>query len=361
MVKAGRRGAPLCVLILIVALSGCSLFAPQPIPTPTPTPTSAPTVLEMAHADGDASLDPVATWFAEEVAHASNGRLLIRRHNSCCGGAQQLMERKLVSSVSEGTFQLGWVGTRVFETLGDDDLQPLTLPMLVSTYSTQRAVASDPIAADMLAGVTRFGVVGMSIMPGYLRKPLVAREPLVDAEDWRNKTVWVFPGGSSATSVRALGATPIEGLDAGERDDDLLQHRVDATELSLTYATEDHSPIGFVSANVNLWPRTAALLANPAVYRALSHQQQAWLRTAVTATIARTGELGRSDRRAAVVLCKRGVELDWATPVQVKALAAELQPVIDAATASANEARVIRRIQDLARPDPSSWQPQPCL
>lgn len=340
--------------VCALLLAGCTMFTP---PKPKPTPT----VLEMAHVDGFTTGDPSATWFADEVARVSHGLLVINRRLSCCGEDQSQMERGLILTVADGTSALGWVGTRVFQTIGDDDFTALTLPMHVDSYATQQAIASSALPAQMMKGLSKFAVKGLAVMPGFLRKPLAASSPLVAVDDWRGKAIFLFPGGSAAHSLAALDAIPIEGGEAGERDDGLTQHRLDGTELSLSYAADDTSRIGYVTANVNLWPRMSALLINPAVYRFLTKQQRGWLTKAIHTTIARTSELAKADLRYVRLLCQHGVELDWATPDQLSELRTAFAPVVDAAEASATTAGFVRQIDGLRRPDPRSLTVQPCL
>ena len=80
---------------------------------------------------------------------------------------------------------LGWVGTRVFDTLGVKSFQALTAPMLVDSYALENAVIESGITEEMMEGLDELGVVGLGVLPDGLRKPIGVTGPILGPADWR--------------------------------------------------------------------------------------------------------------------------------------------------------------------------------
>jgi TRAP-type C4-dicarboxylate transport system substrate-binding protein len=349
---AARTGVAGASVVLVVAMAGC---------TPIHKPTPAPLVLQMAHVDGEAALDPAASWFADELDRVSGGAMKIARRVSCCGVDQSAQEQELVGRVADGTYHLGWVGVRVFSTLGDDDFVALTLPFVEDSYATQRATATSRVPHEVFAGLGRLGVTGLALMPGYLRKPLSTTHALRGPADWSGALVFHYRGGTNRETLTALGAVPVEGGPADMRDDGLLSRTIEATEQSLVYAAADTARVRYVTVNVNLWPRMSALIVNPDVRAQLTKQQRGWLDAAIADTI-RIGSsrLAQRDHAFARYECAHGVAVVAASPDELAGLHAAVQPVIDDATRHPLTARLLRQLQALRTPDPESVRAEAC-
>ena len=113
-------------------------------------------------------------------------------------------------AVAAGEVDLGWVGTRVFDTLDVTSFQALTAPMLVDSYDLQDAVLHSTITHRMMRGLEPVGVVGLGVVPDALRKPIGVEGPLLTPSDWRGTTFGTVPSKSQEASIKALGATPAE-------------------------------------------------------------------------------------------------------------------------------------------------------
>src|SRR5207244_458877 len=87
--------------------------------------------------------------------------------------------------VAAGSADLGWVGTRVFDTLGNDSFQALTAPMLIDSYPLERAVIESNVPRQMLGTLDSLRVTGLSMLGDGLRKPIGVRRPLLGPADWR--------------------------------------------------------------------------------------------------------------------------------------------------------------------------------
>jgi len=112
-------------------------------------------------------------------------------------------------------------------------------------------------------------------------------------------------------------------------DDDLDMGRIQAFDKNLLiYALNGTAPRApYVSANVNLWPETTVVLANPHLLSSLSQTQRGWLRRAAVEAAASSTELADLDTDLVAPLCRRGARFANATEMQLTALRQALAPV----------------------------------
>ena len=153
--------------------------------------------------------------------------------------------------------------------------QALTAPMLIDNYPLQEAVIESDIPAQMLEGLDTIGVAGLAVLADGLRKPIAVDAPLLGPDDWNGITFQSFRSEGQSEAIEALGAQPTdvifealdEGLANGEIEGfekNLLVYQINAMAADAPYIT----------ANVNLWPQTVAIFANPDRLAALSEQHR---------------------------------------------------------------------------------------
>src|SRR5262245_10717479 len=124
---------------------------------------AAPVLLRIATVNSGLGYTPPIGYFADRVAQLSgvNVRLEdVSRVGNCTPAAEQ----QVVRGVAAGTFDLGFVGTRIFDTLGVRSFQALTAPMLIDSYPLERAVIGSGIPRQMLAGLGRLRVIGLAVL-----------------------------------------------------------------------------------------------------------------------------------------------------------------------------------------------------
>jgi hypothetical protein len=125
-------------------------------------------------------------------------------------------------------------------------------------------------------------------------------------------------------TLRALGATPravpssaeLDGLDAYEQ------------QLGSIDGNKYDSSAGYVTANVNLWPRPLVIVIDQEVFESLTPDQKSVLREAATAAIPTALAASRAeDAEAAPVLCRRGLNFAVASENDLAELRSALEPV----------------------------------
>ena len=83
----------------------------------------------------------------------------------------------MIGDVKAGKADLGWAGSRAFDSVGVPAFDALHAPLLIDSYALEQRVLQSPLVGDMLDGLKPLGVIGLGILPGPLRKPLGVSPP----------------------------------------------------------------------------------------------------------------------------------------------------------------------------------------
>ncbi len=317
------RRAGVTVLVAL-ALAGCGSLAGSKAGGP-----GTPVVLRMATRHGISGFMPqIDPYLVNRVEKLSAGNVQIDMVYHV-GENVPDGEQQIVRGVAAGRYDLGVVGTRVFDTLGVDSFQALTAPMLIDSYPLEQAVIDSGIPAQMMPALDKVGVKGLGVLADGLRKPIAVRKPLLGPADWRGITFAAFRSRESSQAIRALGATPSDAV-AIPLDQGLASGTVQGFETNLrVYRMRDNfwKLARYVTANVNLWPQTLAVIANPGRLARLTSQQRAWLTEAVRDTAARSTGLINGDAGLPPGLCADGSRFANASNAGIAALRSAFAPV----------------------------------
>ena len=312
-----------------------------------------PVVLRMANGYSHVDYEPAVATFVERVAELSEGALRIEVVADWGDGAPDF-EQQIVGDVATGDVDLGWVGTRIFDTMDVSSFQALTAPMLIDSYPLQEAVIESDIPAQMLEGLDPIGVVGLAVLADGLRKPIAVDGPLLGPEDWSGITFQSFRSEGQSAAIRALGAQPTdvifhaldEGLANGEIggfEKNLLIHQINAMEADAPYIT----------ANVNLWPQTVAIVVNPDRLAALSEPHRGWLTAAANDAAGLSSGLADQDGPIVLSMCESGARFANASEADLTAMREAFTPVYAALRQDAETAAFIDQIEAMKQSTPS--------
>jgi TRAP-type C4-dicarboxylate transport system substrate-binding protein len=296
-------------------------------------------VLTLAQANDDVPAQ-LRAW-ADEVARLSQGTLRIEFKQRWRRG-QASAEEGVIKDVAKGKADLAWVGARAFDRVGIPSFQPLLAPMLIDSQALQARIFSDGTTATMAKAIDSPRLVGVGVLPGPLRKMLGVTEPFLRPADFAGQAVGLQDGGVAASTLRALGAQP-KGLPSGAR-----LTGVDAYEQQLSSIWGNHYELvaGYVTANLNLWPRPLVLFAGRTVMRSLTARQRTALREAVRSSMSTALRESRSEDADAVPqLCRAGMTFPVASPADLQQLRDAVEPVYDALRASPQVGAVLNHIQ----------------
>ena len=348
MTPGGRLATLGAAAVAIVSVAGCSTGSSGPGQDKAGG-SGEPVVLQMANAYGDpGELAPPVQYFIKRVEQLSGGQIRIKRLDQY-GNFANGTERKVVHDTASGKVDLGWVGTRVFDTMGLTSMQALTAPMLIDSYALEDAVISSGLTAKMLPSLDDLGVVGLGILADGLRKPMGVHRPIVDVQDWRGIGFSTFPSQEQADAIRALGATPHQ-LFVKSRDVAAADGTIQGFEMGMLVA-RGKSLYGTV--NVNLWPQMDVLIANPESLRSLSEQQRGWLHDAARDAANRSADLSDTDAQSLREECQSGSRFTTASPADLVALRQRFDPVYAQLQKNPDTKAFIAQIQDVKTSTPS--------
>jgi TRAP-type C4-dicarboxylate transport system substrate-binding protein len=315
------RGPLLLALVAALALAACGSQGPGRAGGP-----AAPVVLRMATINGESGYNPAVDDLPKRVDTATNGNVKIEM-SFAVGEFGADAEQLIVQGVASGAYDLGVVGTRVFDTLGVDAFSALDTPFLIDSYPLEAAVIASDIPARMLASLEPLHVAGLGLLADGLRHPTASEQALLSPADWHGLGFGVFRSRTIASSIRALGAEPVEAFGPA-RQAALSDGRIHAFEMSLQgYRLLNLRGLApYITPNVSLWPQLLAVIANPARIAALDSAQRAAVEGAVHD--AEAGSTALVDHEAALVgeLCDDGVRMIAASDDDLAALREAVAP-----------------------------------
>src|SRR6266536_1217278 len=270
----------LVLLATVVVAAGCSGASHQ---TKAGVGVARSLALTMQTPDGD---DPDAAYFAEQVPERTGGRIRIVVDGDTYSSVDPDNELKLVRALRSGKVALAFLPSRAWERDGLPTFRALQAPFLITNYALLRRISLGPIGARMLRSVSRFGLIGLGLVPKELRRPL-GRAPLVSPAAFRGARIRIVTSPTSVLDLRALGAVPVANLDAHETLAALEAGRLDGVESEahsiLSNSYESAAP--YLVANLPLFAKAQTIVIRRDAFRRLSASERTALRAAAAATV----------------------------------------------------------------------------
>jgi TRAP-type C4-dicarboxylate transport system substrate-binding protein len=321
--------------------------------------SGTPLVLQLADSNNSDQPDTGAVqYFAAQIAKRSAGSLRIQITYLAAGTATPYVEERTITAVRNGRFDLGWIGARAWDEVGVKSFRALQAPFLITSKRLLDRVVMSPLAGEMLDSLQTHGVVGVALVPDYLRHPVGVGRPLVAPADFVGARVRIQPSRVSAALLKALGAIPV-AISNSQIGYAIDQKRVDGQELAML-----SNPGGSVLAgNVVLFAKALTLFANDDSFGGLAADQQRVLRDAAAATVRHAVARDPTDAEIATHFCFDRRRILLATPAQLATFAREAQPVYRMLEADPQTRRFIQQIQAWKRttpPDPAMSIPVGC-
>jgi TRAP-type C4-dicarboxylate transport system substrate-binding protein len=340
----GQWGAAAVTIALVVACSATSS---------TDKSGGDTVVLRLATIDlvnnNGQSYGPQA--FVENLTKVSSGRINVEMTTDYGGGAAEA-ESNLVKAIVSGEVDGGWPSTRAFANAGISGLEAVEAPMTVTSYASEKAVVSGPVADKLLAQLDRTGVVGLRLAVGPLRRPFATEAPMLGPQDWAGATFRVFNSPVQTDAVRLLGATPVN-LGIGWVDE-VRTGRLRGLEFDIAQYAQggNTTEAGNVTANVVLWPKVFVLAVSQQRFNALTGKQQGWVREAAEKAMQVSVNATYDEATIAQGLCAKGTRFISASPDQIAALRTSLRPLVDDLAADPASGALLREIQAVAADHP---------
>jgi TRAP-type C4-dicarboxylate transport system substrate-binding protein len=320
---------------------------------------AGPVVLHMASTPNSVVDVPVIAEFVRRVAALSDGRLTISVEGSW-GRFAPGAEALVVHDVARGRADLGWAGSRVFDTMGVSSFSALSAPMLIDSYPVEAAVLRSPVAGRMLAGLAPTGVTGLGVLGDSLRTPFAVRPELLRTADFHGVGFGTYRSHTQEAAIRAIGAVPVQAY-AMFRAHDLETGTIDAFELD----PSRWARLGLVRAapydlvNAVLWPQMDVLFANPRRLAELSPRDRSWLVEAARETAVRsTGIVAADDGRGIGPACSAGGHLLTASAPQLAAMRLAFTGVYTGLERDVTSRRFLAAIQTIKARTPAGPGPR---
>jgi TRAP-type transport system periplasmic protein len=342
-----RKTSALLALILVSAVaSGCGGAPPG---DKAGGAGGGPVVLRLASAYGGLDSIPAVEDFIRRVNALSKRTLQIQVINQWGGWAPDA-EAQVVRAAAGGTVDLGWAGSRVFDTIGVPGFRALSAPMLIDSYPLENAVLRSAIPGRMLAGLASVHVTGLGVLGEGLRLPISARRPLLAPADWRGVSFGTYRSQVQEQAIRALGATPVVAF-GPVRSHDLGSGQIRGFELDVSrYVHLAGLAAGapYVAVNVALWPEFDVLFASPRRLASLTAQQRTWLRQAAGGAARDSVGLAAGGNVTSIGrACAMGARFVTATPADLAALRRALSVVYQHLETDPRTRAFIEQIQRL--------------
>ena len=338
--------APRIVALVLAAglLAGCGSGAADKAGG-----SSTPVVLRLADSNNSDQPDTgTLEYFAAQVAKRSGGSLRIRITYLAAGSATPRVEERTIAAVRARRFDLGWIGARAWDEVGVNSFRALQAPFLITSKQLLDRVVTSPIADEMLASLARKNVVGVALVPDYLRHPAGMGRPLVSPADFHGARIRIQPSRVSAALIRALGAVPVT-ISNSQIGYAIDQKRIDGQEVAML-----SNPGGSVlTGNTVLFAKALTLFANHASYDRLTAEQRRLLRDAAAATVHHAVAHNPTDAQIAEHFCFDRRRILLATPTELATLAREAQPVYRMLEADPQTRRFIKQIRAWKHTTPS--------
>ena len=236
-------------------------------------------------------------------------------------------DQKVAGLVQNEELDLALIPARAWDELGVTSLQALQAPFLVSSEDLVEQVVQSELAGELLAGLDQAGVVGLALLPEGLRHPVGFARPMLRPEDFAGARIRVLPSNVLHRLVRALGAKPVEVwgdafLVAAENGE------IDGAESGFAWGGTMPSPSTF-TANITLYPKVNALVANEDAFGRLSDEHQRILREAAAKAVRYVVQNAPTEADRAAVYCGNGGAIAFAAKADVAALERAAQPVYE--------------------------------
>lgn len=257
-------------------------------------------------------------------------------------------DRGTVADVRAGKIDLAKIAVRSLDTLGVDDFQAMTAPLLVDGLALEQKLLASRVPGEMLPGIRRLGIEGLAMLPGELRRPFGLTSRLVTPSDYRDAVIGIRSSLLSAKTFRALGATS-RAYAPGE----LPPWLFDGSELDLLTLESNHydTPGSSITANVTFWPQAFVVVANRKLLAKLTPKQREVLRKAGGAALAPAiARLHNEDRIEVEILCRRR-QMDFvvATSSELAALREAVRPIYGDLESDPHTGAFIHEIEALKR------------
>ena len=315
--------------------------------------SSAPLVLRLANSNsGDQPGTDTIEHFAAQVRKRSGGAVRVQITYLAEGSATPYVETRTIDAVRRGRYDLGWIGARAWDLNGVKSFRALQAPFLITSMRLLNRVVTSPFAREMLDSLSTQDLIGLALVPDFLRHPVGMGRAFVTPKDFAGARIRIQPSRVTAALIRALGARPLE-ISNDNIGFAINQKRVDAQELALLNTPGGTS---IATENVVFFGKAFTLFANNDAYRRLTDDQRRIVREAAADAVRYAVAHHPRDSDIAKHYCFDRRRIVLAKPADLAVLTREERPVFRWLETDPQTKRFIEQIESWKRttpPDPA--------
>jgi TRAP-type C4-dicarboxylate transport system substrate-binding protein len=265
------------VFLAAVAMTGCS-GSREPRTADKAGGSRGIVVLRLGAVETRDSGDlPALAYFARQVEELSAGRVRIHTTWAAAGLRRHDAAQQLARMVRQQELDLGYAGAEGWDELGVMSFAGVFAPLLVDSDPLLNAIAGGSLAAKLLGGLERAGVVGLALIPRSLGPAEGRAHEFLTPGDFSGARVAVMASKTVDKTLRALGARPVHAS--------IVAMGTWRGGVDAQFPAYDRPPVaGVVAANVPLLPRLNTLFANRDSLKGLSRDQRLAVRRAAART-----------------------------------------------------------------------------
>jgi TRAP-type C4-dicarboxylate transport system substrate-binding protein len=298
--------------------------------------TAAPINLKMLNTRGDD-----AQPFLDELAKISGGALQMTAEPGW-EAATKSIEVGALQAVQSGRADIAIVPTRTYPFVGVTSFNVLMAPMLIDNMELQQQVINDSVASEMVDSVKSAGFAGIGILPGPIRLPSGVSRPLISPATYSGARIAYSPSPVAKQSLEALGAIPVEAAFDGQDVSGFDGLELQANAVA---GNQYDGVVDSITANVGLWPRPVAIVANAGSWAKLTEAQRGWLVQAAKNAVEETASRQAGTEDIANMCRRNKVKIISASDDQIAQLRRAVTPVYDSLRGNQETATYLDRIQ----------------
>ncbi len=299
--------------------------------------------------------------FARQVKQLSDGSLRVQ---IIWDGAVQFLgeygpraDQEMAGLVQSGKLASALIPARAWDELGVTSLQALQAPFLVSTEELLEQIVQGEPAEEMLAGLDKAGVVGLTLLPEGLRHPVGFARPLLTPEDFAGARIRAPLSNASYRLLEALAAKPVD-ISGENSSQAVAGGEIDGAESGFAWGVDLPRP-GTFTANLTFYPKVNAIVVNDDTFGHLSDEHREILREAAAKTLSHALKNTPSEQDRAKVYCRNGGTIAFASDADVAALERAAEPVYAALEADPQTKELIAQFRRMRAESSSARVPVP--
>jgi TRAP-type C4-dicarboxylate transport system substrate-binding protein len=269
--------------------------------------------------------DPAAAVFAKAVSDRTHGRVHVRHDlASPYSSVVPANEVRLAHALESGDVAVGYVPARAWAAVGIPEFQVLLAPFVLTTQDASAALAQSSLARAILQGLPH-SVVGLGLVPQEPRRILATRPPTSTAA-LRGLRIRIIDNRQTAADLRAVGARPIQRVDAHRTAALLQSHSLDGVESNTSsILVNGYQSFAHYFSTYSPFAKFQTIVVSRQTWDTLTPSQRAALRTAARDAVSSAASLVPFEESEELRdLCQADARPARPTRAQLEAIAAAM-------------------------------------